>query len=101
MRVCPNPWPSAILEQIDDGLISTSANLSGRSAPASFADLDPVVSSEADLTIDGGDLPGGVSTVLDLCQERPVLLREGAITIMQISGILDSKLISPDTIEGL
>lgn len=95
LRISPHPWPKAILERVDDGLISTSANVTGYVAPSSFDDLDTDITTEVDLTIDGGNLPGGISTVLDLCGVTPVLLREGALTADQLARVLELELINP------
>jgi L-threonylcarbamoyladenylate synthase len=65
-------------------LLQTSANRSGEPAPASFADVDPAIVEAADLAIDGGELTGLPSTVVDVTGiehgEELVLLREGALS---------------------
>ncbi len=62
----------------------TSANRSGEPAPARFADVDPVIVAAVDLAIDGGELTGLPSTVVDVTGiergEEPVILREGALS---------------------
>lgn len=47
-------------------IFQTSANLSGKPAPASFADVPVEIVAAADLAIDGGTLTGLPSTVVDL-----------------------------------
>ena len=47
-------------------VFQTSANRSGEPAPHRFADVDPVVLAGADLAIDGGEVGGEPSTVVDL-----------------------------------
>jgi L-threonylcarbamoyladenylate synthase len=65
-------------------IFQTSANRSGEPAPASFADVDPAIVEAADLAIDGGELSGLPSTVVDLTGiergEEAVMLREGALS---------------------
>jgi L-threonylcarbamoyladenylate synthase len=65
-------------------IFQTSANRSGEPAPASFADVDPAIVEAADLAIDGGELTGLASTVVDVTGiergEEPVILREGALS---------------------
>lgn len=46
-------------------IFQTSANRSGEPAPSRFADLDPRLLAGADLAIDGGELTGRPSTVVD------------------------------------
>jgi L-threonylcarbamoyladenylate synthase len=47
-------------------LFQTSANRSGEPPAGSFADLDPAIVEAVDLAIDGGELTGAPSTVIDL-----------------------------------
>jgi L-threonylcarbamoyladenylate synthase len=58
---------------------ATSANLHGGSDPRSLADVPPEVLARVAATIDGGELPGSPSTVLDLTGSKPIVLREGAV----------------------
>jgi len=65
-------------------IFQTSANRSGEPAPARFEDLDPRIVAQADLAIDGGELTGLPSTVVDVtgieAGDDPVILREGALS---------------------
>jgi tRNA A37 threonylcarbamoyladenosine synthetase subunit TsaC/SUA5/YrdC len=74
-------------------ILQTSANQSGESAPWRFADLDPRVIASADLALDGGDLTGLPSTVVDVTAiERggePAVLREGALSAVQARRLLE------------
>jgi L-threonylcarbamoyladenylate synthase len=47
-------------------LFQTSANRSGEPPPARFDDVDPEILAGVDLAIDGGELGGAASTVVDL-----------------------------------
>ena len=47
-------------------VFQTSANPSGYRAPASFERIDPEIVEAADLAIDGGELGGSPSTVIDV-----------------------------------
>ncbi len=62
-------------------LFQTSANLSGEPAPGSFDEVPPTIVEAVDLAIDGGELTGLPSTVVDLAayDERGEwrILREG------------------------
>jgi L-threonylcarbamoyladenylate synthase len=59
-------------------LAATSANLHGGTDPRRVHDL-PLQISSAAVVLDGGELPGTPSTVLDLTGREPVVLREGAV----------------------
>jgi L-threonylcarbamoyladenylate synthase len=64
-------------------LFQTSANRSGEPAPSRFEDVDPKLLADVDLAIDGGELVGKPSTVVDLTAVDDggtwEVLREGAI----------------------
>lgn len=64
-------------------IFQTSANRSGEPAPASFGDTRAAILAGADLAIDGGELTGMPSTVVDLAeldsQGSWGVLREGAL----------------------
>ena len=47
-------------------LFQSSANLSGRPAPARFEDVHAELIQGADVAIDGGELTGAPSTVVDV-----------------------------------
>jgi L-threonylcarbamoyladenylate synthase len=72
-------------------LFQTSANLSGEPAPGRFADIPPQIVDEADLAIDGGELTGLPSTVVDLSAYDAggewTILREGALSRVEIEGL--------------
>ena len=69
-------------------IFQTSANRSGEPATSHFADLDPGVLADADLAIDGGELTGLPSTVVDLTAIEEGggwrVLREGAVTASEL-----------------
>ena len=69
-------------------IFQTSANRSGEPAPARFADVDPAIVEAVDLAIDGGELTGLPSTVVDITGiergEEPVILREGALPAAEV-----------------
>ena len=65
-------------------IFQTSANLSGEPAASTFAGIVPEVREEVDLAIDGGELTGLPSTVVDLTEydENGVwtVLRDGGMS---------------------
>ena len=75
-------------------VFQTSANLSGEPAPARFEDVPEAIRDGADLAIDGGELPGLPSTVVDITAIEEDggwrILRDGALS----PGDLASKLAS-------
>ena len=65
-------------------MLQTSANLSGGPDPRRLADVPASIREGADLVLDGGELPGVPSTVVDLGSYEEdgewSVLREGAVT---------------------
>jgi L-threonylcarbamoyladenylate synthase len=58
-------------------LLITSANLRGGPAPARLADVPAELTQRAAVVVDGGELPGAASSVIDVTGEEPVVLRDG------------------------
>jgi L-threonylcarbamoyladenylate synthase len=66
-----------VLEQAG-AVAATSANLHGGRDPARLEDVPMEIRSHV-AVVDGGELPGTPSTVVDLTSEEPRVLREGAL----------------------
>lgn len=63
-------------------LATTSANVHGKDAATTGADIDPALIEAADLTFDAGAAPIGVpSTIVDCTGASPRILRQGAIEL--------------------
>jgi L-threonylcarbamoyladenylate synthase len=62
---------------------ATSANLHGGADPRTLDDVPEAIRS-AVVALDGGELPGVASTVVDLTGEEPRVLREGAGDLARI-----------------
>jgi L-threonylcarbamoyladenylate synthase len=75
-------------------VFQTSANLSGEPAPARFEDLPEAIVEGADLAIDGGELPGLPSTVIDIAAIDEDgswrILRDGALSLGDVKSALHS-----------
>jgi L-threonylcarbamoyladenylate synthase len=68
----------AILRRVG-AVAATSANLRGGPDPARLGDVPEEIRSGCAVLVDGGELPGTPSTVLDLTGPEPHVLREGAL----------------------
>jgi L-threonylcarbamoyladenylate synthase len=83
LRVPLLPAPLAALAAVRDPIMQSSANLSGQPDARTLEEVPESLRAGADLVLDGGELPGLASTVLDLRalreQGRWHLLREGAL----------------------
>jgi len=73
----------AVLEAVG-AVVATSANLPGGADPRRLEDVPPELAAAADVVIEGGELPGTPSTVLDLTGPEPRVLREGAVTARDV-----------------
>jgi L-threonylcarbamoyladenylate synthase len=60
-------------------VMATSANLPGAPDPRRLEDVPKEIRRGCSALVDGGELPGIPSTVVDLTAERPEILREGAV----------------------
>lgn len=75
-------------------ILQTSANRSGEPAPNRFDEVPATVLAGVDLAIDGGELTGSPSTVVDLTQlDRSGewrVLRDGGLPAMELEAVLGS-----------
>jgi L-threonylcarbamoyladenylate synthase len=69
---------AGILEAVG-AVAATSANRHGAADPRSLEDVPAEILTAVAAALDGGELPGTPSTVLDLTGTEPVVLREGAV----------------------
>jgi L-threonylcarbamoyladenylate synthase len=61
-------------------VIATSANAPGEQDPRRLDEVPAPIREGAAAVLDGGELPGTPSTVIDLTRSEPRVLREGALT---------------------
>ncbi|MCB0118345.1 MAG: threonylcarbamoyl-AMP synthase [Anaerolineales bacterium] len=60
----------------------TSANISGQASPSTAQEVYDQLNGRIPLILDGGETPGGTaSTIVDCTGEKPVILREGPLTM--------------------
>lgn len=78
-----------IIEMAGGILATTSANISGEPSPKSYVELTEEIKSKVDIVIDGGECQvGEASTIIDLTQIVPKILRKGAISTEEIEKII-------------
>jgi L-threonylcarbamoyladenylate synthase len=58
-------------------VVATSANLPGGPNPRRVADIPPEILERAAVVVDGGELPGTPSTIIDFSGAEPHIVREG------------------------
>jgi L-threonylcarbamoyladenylate synthase len=88
-RIPNHPVPLALIRGLSKPIVGTSANLSGHPSSLTAVEVQAQIGDKIDMVIDGGRCPGGIeSTVVDLSGEKPVVRRQGAISIEQLRKIL-------------
>lgn len=78
IRVPNNAVVQALLAELGEPIMSTTLMLPGESTPMTDPyDIRDTLQHELDLVIDGGYCDLEPTTVIDLCDDVPVLVREG------------------------
>ena len=79
LRVPELAGPGAeVLDQVG-AVVATSANVRGGPEPRRLEEVPVEIRAGAAALVDGGELPGTPSTVLDLTGPEPRVVREGAV----------------------
>ncbi|MFH1285041.1 MAG: L-threonylcarbamoyladenylate synthase [Candidatus Micrarchaeota archaeon] len=79
VRVPEYAFMRALVKELNFPITTTSANLSGKSAPSSLEEVEEKVRSVCELAIDGGKCRFSEgSTIVDLTEKEPKVLRKGA-----------------------
>ncbi|HEY5661181.1 MAG TPA: L-threonylcarbamoyladenylate synthase [Gaiellaceae bacterium] len=65
-------------------VVATSANLPGGADPRRFEDVPEPIRAGAAAAVDGGEVPGTPSTVVDVTGPEPRILREGAVPTAEV-----------------
>ena len=71
--------PGKAVLDVVGAVAATSANLTGEGDASRLDDVPEEIRAACGALVDGGELPGTPSTVLDLAAEEPRVLREGAV----------------------
>lgn len=89
LRVPSHPAALWLLRTFGGGIAAPSANRFGRISPTTAADVAEELGDAVDCILDGGPCRVGVeSTILDLTDSRPTILRPGRIGRGQIEALL-------------
>ncbi|MBW8308390.1 MAG: threonylcarbamoyl-AMP synthase [Candidatus Paracaedibacteraceae bacterium] len=91
IRIPAHPVAQALIKAYSKPLAAPSANLSQTISPTSAIDVHASLGNRVSLIIDGGQTRVGVeSTIIDLTEENPKILRPGGIAVEQIQSIIGS-----------
>jgi L-threonylcarbamoyladenylate synthase len=94
LRVPRLEGPLAPLAGVDWPVLQSSANLSGGADARRIEDVDESIRAGVDLILDGGELPGTPSTVVDLSSYE----HDGAFAIVREGAV--PRAIVEDTLQG-
>lgn len=79
----------ALAKQCGFPIAATSANISGETSPAEAKAAINSLGDRVDAVIDSGVTPVGVpSTIISLAENKPVILRQGAVTEKMINEVI-------------
>jgi L-threonylcarbamoyladenylate synthase len=94
LRVPAWPAPLAALGEVSWPVLQSSANAAGGPDARRLEDVPEAIRARADLVLDGGELPGTPSTVVDLRtfegDGRWSIAREGAVPETEVDAALGS-----------
>jgi L-threonylcarbamoyladenylate synthase len=97
LRSPRTPITQAILQGFGDGLAAPSANRFGQISPTLAKHVEIAFQNKLKLIVDGGPCDIGVeSTILDLSQNTPRILRPGMISAEAIESVLHQKVLASD-----
>ncbi|MBL8102099.1 MAG: threonylcarbamoyl-AMP synthase [Anaerolineales bacterium] len=86
----PNHPDALALLRAAGPMAVTSANISGQTSPSTAEEVYTQLNGRIPLILDGGKTPGGVpSTLVDCTGDKPVILREGPISLADILSAME------------
>ncbi len=88
-RISSNALATALVAEIGQPITATSANVSGHLPAVTAAEVARFFGSGLDYVLDGGQTPGGKgSTLIGMNQGKAILIRDGVISISEITQCL-------------
>lgn len=91
IRLPDHPFCRILVEKLRRPVTATSANLSGMPGLNDPQKVMEVLNNKIDVLVDGGVTDGlKASTVVDATGEKPVIIREGMISLKKIQKIVDT-----------
>ncbi|MCR5452163.1 MAG: threonylcarbamoyl-AMP synthase [Lachnospiraceae bacterium] len=89
VRMPSDPIAAALIRASERLIAAPSANASGRPSPTRASHVKEDLDGKIDMIIDGGECGLGLeSTIIDLSDEEPVILRPGCITPEMLNNVI-------------
>ena len=99
VRMPSDPIAQALIDASTGYIAAPSANTSGRPSPTQAEHVAQDLSGKIDMIIDGGPVNIGLeSTIVDLTEDVPMILRPGYITLEMLREVLGEVRIDPGLI---
>lgn len=96
VRMPSHPAALALIREGGGYIAAPSANTSGRPSPTTAAHVRDDLDGRIDMIIDGGPVGIGVeSTIIDLTEDVPMVLRPGFISLEMLRGVLGEVKMDP------
>jgi len=90
LRVPSHPWAQAVLRAFGGGLAAPSANRFGHVSPTSAQHVRDEFGEAVSIVLDGGPCAVGIeSTIIDVSQGTPRILRPGRISAAEVQHVID------------
>ena len=77
IRIPDHPLCSALVKQLEQPIITTSINQAGQPALSNPQEIETIFGDRIDLILDAGKIENTASTIIDLTQDSPTIIREG------------------------
>lgn len=92
VRMPNHPVALALIDRSGCPIAAPSANRSGRPSPTEADHVEEDLSGRISMILDGGSVGIGIeSTIVDLTESKPMILRPGYVTAEMIEGILEEE----------
>lgn len=89
VRMPAHPVAARLIRLAGVPVAAPSANTSGRPSPTTAGHVAEDMMGRIDMIVDGGEVGIGVeSTIVDVSEEIPTVLRPGAVTLEMLSGVI-------------
>ncbi len=96
VRMPVHPAAMSLIEAADTPIAAPSANRSGRPSPTTAEHVSEDLDGRIDMIVDGGPVGIGVeSTIIDVTEDIPVILRPGHITKRMIEDVIGEVKMDP------
>lgn len=77
IRIPDSPISLSIVRELGHPIVTSSAQISGQELLSDPDDIERIMGRSLDAVIDGGIITGGHSSIVELSEDRAIIIREG------------------------